>query len=182
MKELFYFSKSDLMVQVQYNKDTHALRYASHRKINDGEKGLVEKYITENVANETKNPEYSTAAIDYTGVDFKLINHLNQFHAVKSLKKPGKAKGSEAGEPLKSLIRKDIDSAVKDLIKTSMKNYYFEKIGSTLVEARKKSENGARTEELKEYNSMLEELVNAYNSYSRKKVSFKDVLPAELCA
>ncbi len=181
MKELFYFSKSDLMIQVQYSHGANTMRYCSHRKINDGEKELVERYISENVACEEKNPKFSTATLDYAGVDFKLINHLNQFHAVKSLKKSDGAESMESGNPFKNLVRKDIDRSVNELIKTSMENYYFEKIGATIVEARKKCESGARKEEIGEYKSMLEELVKAYNSYSHKHVELKDVLPASIC-
>ena len=70
-----------------------------------------------------------------------------------------------------------IDLAIKDLINTSMSNYYFEKIGETIVEY-KKNETTPKNDKFKKN---LEELVIAYNAYSSKKVKLEKVLPEELC-
>jgi len=181
MKELFYFSKSDLMVQVQLSQQSKSVRYSSHRKINDGEKELVERYIMENIANKNKNSEYRDATLDYAGVDYKLIHHLNQFNSVKSLKKDNE-QSSFGGEsnPFSNIVRKDIDQSVQHLIKISMEKYYFEKIGSVIVEGRKAAEEGAREEEIRSYRNNLEELVVAYNHYSPTGVDLNEVLPKEL--
>jgi len=69
---------------------------------------------------------------------------------------------------------------VNDLINTSMENYYFEKIGSTIMDTRKKIMAGTQEEELQDLRQNLEQMVNAYNQYSATKVKFKDILPEEL--
>ena len=42
MKELFYFSQSDLMIQVQYSEASNALSYSSHREITEAERKFIE--------------------------------------------------------------------------------------------------------------------------------------------
>lgn len=180
MKELFYFSKSDLMIQVQYSHKAHSLRYASHRKITDGERKLIEKYIENNITTADKNPQYVDANLDYAGVDFKLIHHLHQFHSVKPLEGSEEQQSLLEENPFTRLLKKDIETSVSDLINTSMENYYFEKIGSTIVDTRKKIRAGTQEEELRDLRQNLERLVNAYNQYSATKVKFKDILPEEL--
>ncbi len=181
MKELFYFSKSNVMVQVQYSYQANALRYASHRNITEVERNIIEKYIAENVATEAKNPRFADATIQYSGVDYKLIHHLNQFQAVKPFGEPEQRYSAEEN-PFESLINKDVENSVQDLIHTSMTNYYFEKIGNAILEVRQKISGNAAEDELKSYRKHLEELVEAYNQYSNKPVSVKEVLPKELYA
>ncbi len=180
MKELFYFSKSDLMIQVQYSHKAHTLRYSSHRKITDGERNLIEKYITSNITTVDKNPKYIDANLDYAGVDFKLIHHLHQFHSVKPFEDSEEQQSPQEENPFKRLLKKDIETSVNDLINTSMENYYFEKIGGTIMETRKKIMAGTQEEELQDLRQNLEQLLNAYNQYSATKVKFKDILPEEL--
>jgi len=179
MKELFYFSKSNVMVQVQYSYQSNALRYASHRSITEVERNVIERYFRENVATEAKNPRFAEAAIQYGGIDYKLINHLNQFQAVKPFGESDQRFADDAN-PFESLINKDVETSVQDLIHTSMSNYYFEKIGNAILEVRKAIRNEADTDKLREYRRRLEELVSAYNQYSNKPVSLQEVLPKEL--
>lgn len=165
MKELFYFSNSDLMIQVQYVDELNTLRYSSHRKITKREKEFVEQYILNNiVANRTEVEEKSTATLSYIGINFSLAKELTQVQQ----RKP---------KPDLNFDNGNVDLAIKDLINTSMSNYYFEKIGETIVEY-KKNETTPKNNKFKKN---LEELVIAYNSYSSKKVKLEKVLPEELC-
>ena len=167
------------MVQVQYSYESNALCYASHRNVTEVERNVIERYIKENVATEAKNPRFVEATIQYTGIDYKLINHLNQFQSVKPF---GESDQRFAGDtnPFESLINKDVENSVQDLIHTSMSNYYFEKIGNAILEVRKELRNDAGAEELGVYRHRLEELVAAYNQYSNKPVTIEEVLPKEL--
>ncbi|MFQ5650139.1 MAG: hypothetical protein ACE5IY_09370 [bacterium] len=179
MKELYYFSKSDVMIQVQHAGQSHSFRYASHRKLSDEERATIERYLLKNLANDTEG-DYGGANLDYLGIDYKLISSLNQFHAVKPFKDSERGNHTQSRNPFKSLVSKDIEKSVAHLIKTSMSNYYFEKIGNTILEARREMEEDPQAGERHQYRSALEELVEAYNEYSDKKVEVKDVLPAEL--
>ena len=181
MKELFYFSKSNVMVQVQFSFQANALMFSSHRQLTDTERTIIEKYISENVATEAKNPSFENAPIQYNGVDFKLINHLNQFQAVKPFSDSDQQYSAEKN-PFKSLLSKDVENSVKELIETSMSNYYFEKIGNAIVEVRNKIEGEVSETELREYREGLEELVEAYNEHASNKVDLREVLPKELIA
>jgi len=177
MKELYYFSKSDVMIQVQFSNASQSLRYASHRHLSEEERMTIEKYLLKNVVSES-HTEWGDTQLDYLGIDYKLINSLNQFNSVK----PSESKEDAAlNNPFKSFVNKDIEKSVNELITTSMTNYYFEKIGSTLLETRREIEAAAEKTKLAEYKQMLEELVDAYNQYSNRKVKIKDILPAELC-
>lgn len=178
MKELYYFSKSDVMIQVQYSSQAQSLRYASHRQLTDDERATIEKYLLKNVVSEPMT-EWGSTSLDYLGIDYKLINSLNQFHSVKPSEQSQATTPTK--NPFKTFVNKDIDKSVDTLINTSMSNYYFEKIGNTILEARRELEQAADEARLSEYRTMLEELVEAYNQYTIRKVEPKDVLPAELC-
>lgn len=178
MKELYYFSKSDVMIQVQYSNHSGSLRYSSHRKLTEEERDTIERYLMKNVMKDYANMNPKNP--DYIGIDYRLINSLNQFHSVKPSRDPEQST-IPSMNPFKSLISKDIDKSVEHLIHTSMSNYYFEKIGSTILEARKEIEANASEATVQKYRAMLQELVDAYNEYTERKVDVKMVLPRELC-
>lgn len=162
MKELFYFSQSDLMIQVQHGHTSNSLCYSSHREITEGERKFVEHYIRTKVGTEAEND-----SVSYLGIDDELARDLNEYHSKNNLK---------------SLHEKHekIDDAVKDLIKESMANYYFEQIGKKLIEMRGMIQQGGENLELNRERNNLAELVYAYNIYADEKVSFEKVLPKEL--
>jgi len=162
MKELFYFSQSDLMIQVQYGQASNALNYSSHREITEGEKTFIENYIRTKV-----NSEAESDTVSYMGINDELAKDLNEYHAKNSIK---------------SLHEKHekVDGAVKGLIKESMANYYFEQIGKKLIEVRGMIQEGSEVSELNLEKNNLAELVYAYNIYAEQKVSFEKVLPKEL--
>jgi len=178
MKELFYFSKSDLMIQVQYSYQANTIRYASHRDISDEERQLIERYIHENIITGKDIASQENVTLDYLGIDYKLIGNLNQFHAVKPFK--GKEEKSASSNPFEHLMNKDIDKSVEHLIKTSMENYYFEKIGNTMIELRQTVEKDVKAPVLRKMQADLMELIKAYNEYADRKVDIKDLLPNEL--
>ena len=182
MKELFYFSKSDLMIQVQYSHQSNALRYASHRRITEVERLIIEKYINDNIITGTDSDKYRDASLDYMGIDYKLISSLHQYHAIKPFKDSELATKESDKNPFENLINKDIDQSVKNLINKSMENYYFEQIGNVILEIRKCSESKGEQKKIEEMKNNLKELVGAYNQYTRKKVEFKEILPGELAA
>jgi len=161
MKELFYFSQSDLMIQVQHGKASKSLSYSSHREITEGERKFIEHYICTKVSSDVDNKNLS-----YLGINDELAKDLNEYHSKNNLK---------------SLHEKHekIDGAVKDLIRESMANYYFEQIGKKLIEVRGMIQSG-RNAELTREKDDLAELVYAYNIYAEQKVSFEKVLPKEL--
>ncbi len=178
MKELFYFSKSDLMIQVQYSYEANTIRYASHRDISDTERSLIEKYIHENIITDKNVEQVDSVALDYLGIDYKLVGNLNQFHAVKPLK--NKDEKPESSNPFEHLMNKDIDKSVQNLIDTSMENYYFEKIGTTIIELREVVETDVKAPEIKKIQRDLRDLIEAYNQYAARKVDVKDLLPNEM--
>ncbi len=162
MKELFYFSQSDLMIQVQYGEASKSFSYSSHREISEGERRFVEHYILTKV-----NTEAESDSVSYKGINDELAKDLNEYHSKNNLK---------------SLHEKheEIDGAVKALIKDSMANYYFEQIGKKLIEVRGMLQEGNAVSELNREKTNLAELVYAYNIYADQKVSFEKVLPKEL--
>ena len=162
MKELFYFSQSDLMIQVQYGQASNELNYSSHREITEGERKFVEHYILTKV-----NSEAEGDSLSYMGINDELAKDLNEYHSKNNIK---------------SLHEKHekIDGAVKGLIKESMANYYFEQIGNKLIEVKGMIEENIGVSELDREKTNLAELVYAYNIYADQKVSFEKVLPKEL--
>lgn len=167
MKELLYFSFSDLMVRVEYCKEANSLRYSSHRKISFGERVIIEQYLLTNFAIKTDYYKRYPALLIYLGINAKLVKELNLFHLKNTLK---------------FLNKKDkhLQSSVRNLIEQSMSSYYFDQIGDTILEIRKVVKEPYQDEKINHYKNKLEELVDAYNTYSEKKVSFEQVLPKEL--
>lgn len=166
MKELLYFSSSDLMIQVSYTKTLNSIEYFSHRDLSFAERVIVEQYLLTNIAVKTDYYKREPATLKYAGVYSKLVRDLNQYHLKNSMV---------------SLSRNEneVHSSVKNLIDQSMSSYYFEQIGDAILEIRELVGN-VEDDELNSYKSRLTELVNAYNMYSEDQVNVQDVLPAEL--
>ncbi|MFQ5706786.1 MAG: hypothetical protein ACE5HO_05010 [bacterium] len=167
MKELLYFSFSDLMVRVEYCQDANSLRYSSHRKITFGERVIVEQYLLTNVAIKTDYYKRYPSLLIYLGINSKLAKDLNLFHLKNTLK-------------FLNDKDKNVQNSVKHLIDQSMTNYYFEQIGNTILEIRKLVSMSYSDVELRYFENKLEELIEAYNIYAERKVSFEEVLPKEL--
>jgi len=167
MKELLYFSSSDLMVQVLYEKADNTLNYFTHRKLSFGERVIIEQYLLTNIAVKTEYYKKHPANFNYSGINNRLLKELNQFHlknTMKTLKKK----------------EKNVDESVKDLIGGSMETYYFEKIGSTILEIREIAEDPFRRSELDGYGNRLQKLIEAYNINSDKHVSVHEIVPSDL--
>ena len=169
MKELLYFSFADLMVRVEYNKEANSLRYATHRKITFGERVIVEQYLLTNIALKTDYYKKQPALFIYLGIDKQLVKDLNLFHLKNTLK---------------TLVdkEKDVKASVNNLINQSMLNFYFEKIGDTILAIRDTIQEKKSDSELQQLKQTLEELVEAYNLYTDEKINMEKVLPVELQA
>ncbi|RMD93896.1 MAG: hypothetical protein D6814_15095 [Calditrichaeota bacterium] len=169
MKELLYFSFADLMVRVEFNKEANSLRYATHRKITFGERVIVEQYLLTNIALKTEYYKKQPALFIYLGIDKQLVKDLNLFHLKNTLK---------------TLVdkEKNVKATVNNLINQSMLNFYFEKIGDTILAIREAIENKQSDGVLQELKQTLEDLVDAYNLYTDEKINMQRVLPSELQA
>jgi len=167
MKELLYFSSSDIMVQVTYTKTTNSLDYYSHRKLTFGERVIVEQYLLNNIAVKTDYYKKVPSVLTYSGVDSKLVKDLNQFHLKNTI----------------SVLKqkeKEVEHSVQKLIDKSMANYYFEQIGNTIIEIRRIVENSEYDLSLITYRKKLNKLIEAYNEHAEHKVTFHDIVPKEI--
>ena len=167
MNELLYFSSFDLMIKVEYNKESNSLRYATHRKITLEERFAVEQHVLTKVALKTDFYKIKPSLFVYLGPDKRVARHL-EVYRLKSM--------------LKTLIAKtkDIKSSVDGLINQSMQNYYFEQIGDIILAVRKQLDDGQENYDRLEIQNKMEELIKAYNIYSDRKVTFDEVIPTEL--
>lgn len=143
------------------------MHYYSHRNLTFGERVIVEQYLLTNIAVKTDYYKKSPAILNYLGLDKKLIKELNQFHLKNTIKN------------LKDKDQ-DVDNSVKDLIDRSMLNYYFEQIGNVILEIRNIIKDPSPHNQINDYKDQLEKLIQAYNLYSERKVTYQDVLPKEL--
>lgn len=171
MKELLYFSFSDLLVRVEYSKEANSLKYSSHRDISFGERVVIEQYLLSNIALKTEYYNRHPALFIYLGKDEKLTKDLNLFHLKNTLK-------------FLSGREKNVKEKVDDLISNSMSNYYFERIGDTILEFRKTIKDDNEQNEkvicIEETKEKMDELIKAYNLYSDKKISIENVVPVDL--
>lgn len=174
MKELLYFSFSDLLVKVEYSKEANSLKYASHREISFEERVVIEQYLLTNIAVKTDFYNRYPALFIYLGKDEKLVRDLNLFHLKNTIK-------FLAGR------EKEVKEKVEELINSSMSNYYFEQIGDTILELRKSLKIGKEQDDghhnvmvVKETKQKMIELIKAYNLYTEKKISIENVVPRDL--
>lgn len=167
MTELLYFSSSDLMIEVDYKQPENLLSYFSHRQLTFGERVIVEQYLLTNVAVKTNYYKKYPAALNYSGIKVSLVKDLNQFHLKNTIKT---LKDKE----------QEVDAAVKNLIARAMAEYYFEAVGNKIIEIRDLISNSGKEKDLIEHRRQLAELIDAYNTYSEKKVSYHEVLPRDL--
>ncbi len=174
MKELLYFSFSDLLVKVEYSKDANSLKYASHREIAFDERVVIEQYLLTNIAVKTDFYNRHPALFIYLGKDEKLIRDLNLFHLKNTIK-------FLAGR------EKEVKEKVDELISNSMSNYYFEQIGDTIVKLRQNLKIGENQHDdqhnvlvVQETKEKMMELIKAYNLYANKKISIENVVPGDL--
>ncbi len=162
MKELFYFSNSDLMIQVHNDEEHNSLKYTSHREISSGERELVERYLRNNFANSV----FNIAELDYVGINKQLEKNLNQLQV--------KQKTQKTTPPVSN---KKAEKAVRSLIADTMSTYYFDKIGDKLIEMK---HDLNVLENLSKYKADLLDLVSAYNVHAVKKITLSQVLPKEI--
>ena len=167
MKELLYFSSTDLMVQVSYKKEANSLNYSSHRKLSFGERVIVEQYLLTNIAVKTEYYKKHPAIFNYLGINSKLTKDLNQFH-LKNTIKTLKEKDTEVADSVKKLINK------------SMASYYFERIGNTILEVREAVKEPLYNKNMEIYENKLKQLVDAYNVHAADKITYQNVVPEEL--
>jgi hypothetical protein len=174
MKELLYFSFSDLLVKVEYSKDANSLKYCSHREIAFEERVVIEQYLLTNIAVKTDFYNCYPALFIYLGKDEKLVRDLNLFHLKNTIK-------FLAGR------EKEVKEKVDELINNSMSNYYFEQIGDTILELRKSlkiakdpDDNQHNVLIVQETKEKMLELIKAYNLYASKKISIENVVPGDL--
>jgi hypothetical protein len=173
MKELLYFSFSDLLVRVEYSKEANTLKYASHRDVTLSERVVIEQYLLSNIALKTDYYNRQPALFVYLGKDEKLVRDLNMFHLKNTLK-------------FLADREKELKEKVDSLVSSSMSNYYFEQIGDTILELRKnlkqheheiESENLTVVQATKE---KIDKLIEAYNLHTGKKISLQNVVPVDL--
>jgi hypothetical protein len=173
MKELLYFSFSDLLVRVEYSKEANSLKYASHREINLSERVVIEQYLLSNIALKTDYYNRHPALFVYLGKDEKLVRDLNMFHLKNTLK-------------FLADREKELKEKVDGLVSSSMSNYYFEQIGDTILELRKnlkQHQDGVESQDFTVIDSTrvkIDKLIEAYNLHSGKKISLQNVVPMDL--
>lgn len=127
------------------------------------------------------------------------MNELTYFSSLKLMNKveptleagsvryasPRKIKMAElpAGNNAQRSRRKprEINKAVKDVIKVSMRNYYLAKIGDCIVAARNELSNGGLDKQsLVSLQQQTKELLRAYNAHTEHKITLAEIIPMEL--
>lgn len=167
MKELLYFASSDVMVQVVYKPQPNALDYYSHRKLSFGERIIVEQYLLNNIAIKTDYYNKHPSMLNYIGINSELVKELNQFHLRNTIS------GLQQKE-------KEVEGSVKELIDSSLSNYYFEQIGNVIIDIRNLIKSEYSNSDIELHKNRLLELLDAYNLHSGRELTLRNVLPEEL--
>lgn len=166
MKSLYYFSAFDLMIAVEYDEVENQLLYSSHRRIKSEERIAVESYILRDIAPRTRYFDRIPSKLMFLGIEQNLIVELKQFH---------KENSTTTAEPKTD----EVDQVIKNLINSSLSNYYFEMIGNEIIELRKKLKTNSNRQLINSEMKMVK-LIEAYNWYSGKSLVLEDVIPKEI--
>ena len=170
MKELFYFDFADLLVLVEYRPTNNSLQYTTHRQMTVGERKMIEQYLLATFARKTEYHQRQPALLVCLDPDTRLVERLHELRA--------KTAWHESDE--KDEI---VNDAVRGLVGRAMQNYYFEKIGDAMLEARREPaaiNAGLPAKQRSRRKGKLEELVNAYNIYSDQKITIDAIIPPDL--
>jgi len=167
MKDLLYFSFSDLLIKAQYSKKSNSLKYSSHRKITFGERVVIEQYLLSNFALKTEYYKRHPSMFVYMGEDESLVKELNVLHLKNTIK-------------VLSDKDKEVKEQINDLIANSMRNYYFEQIGDGILSLREEFKESTNEKRVSELVDKIDELIKAYNQYSSQKITIEDVIPVDI--
>jgi hypothetical protein len=83
MRQIFYLSKYDMLIQVKYSTSSEVIVYTTHRKINSKEQKAIEKNLTKNL-NDSTDASLPNPTIHYFGTDKTLLPKLIQFRAIRT--------------------------------------------------------------------------------------------------
>ena len=132
--ELFYFSKNDLMIRVEYNKLESMASYKCHRKMEAFETALIEKYI------EMKILEAPHGIVVYFGEDDELQKTWDEFHSRPEKKgwRPDILEGSvelEDKDKWKEHYKKEIHDKYSDKKKllSDLQGFLLEGISTKMI-------------------------------------------------
>jgi hypothetical protein len=169
MEDLLYFTFAKLLIRIEYSKKNNKLSYSSHREMTKKERKIIENYILTKVAVSTDYYKRISSSFVYNGKDDELKRDLKLLRLKRMLKSLAVRDGIAA-------------KVVDDLITNSLKNYYFDRIGDTLLQIREqlKEEKKINLINIEKTKSEFEELVKAYNVYSEDKITFERAVPADL--
>ena len=169
MEDLLYFTFSKLLVKIEYSKDNNTLTYSSHREISDKERKIIENYILTKIAVKTDYYKRSPSSFVYAGKNISLQRDLKLLRLKKMLK-------------VLAVRDQKAKEEVDELINSSLSNYYFERIGDTLLQIRKqiKNKKTVNVVTIEKTKNDIKELVKAYNLYSDQKITLDRAVPADL--
>ncbi len=169
MRELIYFSEYRLLIEVVYNHDLNMLRYETHRKPTPEEKKFVEIFLISKFAQDTDYFNETDSHLVFSGINPLLKMKLSQMEYESYLK----ASNSHGV---------DLKTQVSELVNSSLKNFYFERLGDSILELRKKVKKGNGEKEIivEKLKHNILELIEAYNKYSDTKVTVDKAVPRDL--
>ncbi len=165
MIEFFYFSTLKLLVKAQYATETNSIRYATHRCLTLDEKKIVERFILKDFAPKTDYYHRMPSLFLYMGVDSRLQEKLPT---------------DMASGTIKTVMSKDsaIDQKVRQLIDSSLSNYYFEQIGAKLLLLREITQETLHDKpKIESILLQLIMLLDAYNSVSGQRIPLEALVP-----
>ncbi|NOZ62965.1 MAG: hypothetical protein GXO74_15015 [Calditrichaeota bacterium] len=169
MEELVYFSKFQLLIRAGYDRDLNVIRYETHRKPLPEEKKSVEVFLISKFALDTDYFQESSSSLIFNGVDGALEKNLAQMQFESYAKK------------LDSHYW-ELELKVSELVHGSLRKFYFEHLGDSILEFRKKVNKRNPDKEIvvEKLKHNILELIEAYNRYSETKVTVDKAVPRDL--
>ena len=169
MKELLFFSNLKTLIKAEYLSENNTIKYSSHKKLSANEKRIIERYLLSKFARNTEYYQRYPSFLVYSGVEKELKRDLKLLQLKKVLK-------------VMAVHEQEVKEKVDELINSSLSNYYFERIGDTILEMRRYMQEGKidKLMFIEKTKKDIKELIEAYNNYSENKISIEKVIPHDL--
>ncbi|NOY57710.1 MAG: hypothetical protein GXO75_02095 [Calditrichaeota bacterium] len=166
MDDLYFFPSLNVLIKIVYSKDANSLRYATHRRVSEKERKVIEQYILREYGPQTQYYKRWPSILLYMGIEKNLEKELKYYRLQDTFK-----------EILTS--KAQVEKKVKKLISQSLSNYYFERVGDELVKLRQyiMMDNAEKVDESM---NVITVLLEAYNQNSGQSIEITRILPKEV--
>ena len=168
MKNVYYFSSLDLLVQIRESQGKRIIHFTTHRPASEEELQQIETFIANkfDLCKEGSDEDCESVYLLYLGVE-ESLQQENHYQILQGT--------------IQEVVNKKqiIDRKVKQLIDESLSTWYFEKLGEKLISLRRAINQTANPQHIQQMISEISLLLDAYNLHAGQDLRLAQILPQE---